>query len=215
MKHSKREFDRWSALFSGDWPHYGIEAGPVARRAVRYQRGSNEVRHASLQQLHALDAGCGEGQDLVYLAQSGYLCHGFDLTPAGTATAQRLLKRSGVQATTFVADLSTWNAERTYDLVLCVNALQFLGPQAPAALQRVAASVAPRGVLGLSLFARAEREADVRDGIYFGLLDEVVEQLNKPGDQASWQMLETANLWQWNERTNTAQPFITLIARRL
>src|SRR2546423_195422 len=64
---SGSEFQRWSAVYAGDQYYYGSEPGPVARRAVRYHR-QYRPRGGT-----ALDAGCGEGQDLAFLAERGYV----------------------------------------------------------------------------------------------------------------------------------------------
>jgi len=75
--------------------------------------------------------------------------------------------------------------------------------------------VAPGGVLGLSLFAREDEQPPLQGDIYFTTLAELIGILNPHPLQAGWQMIETAQLWQWNQRTNEAQPFVTLIARRM
>ena len=68
------EYQRWSAVFAGDDYYYGSEPGPVARRAVRYHR-RYRPRGGT-----ALDAGCGEGQDLAFLAEQGYVATGVEFT---------------------------------------------------------------------------------------------------------------------------------------
>src|SRR5260370_36179993 len=83
---SGSECDRWSAIYAGDEFYYGSEPGPLARRAVRYHR-QYRARGGT-----ALDAGCGEGQDLAFLAECGYVATGVEFTPAGAAKAARLLR---------------------------------------------------------------------------------------------------------------------------
>ena len=68
------EFQRWSAIYAGEEYYYGSEPGPVARRAVRYHR-QYRPRGGT-----ALDAGCGEGQDLAFLAARGYVATGVEFT---------------------------------------------------------------------------------------------------------------------------------------
>ena len=104
------------------------------------------------------------------------------------------------------ADILDWASDAQFDLVLAVNCLQFLGADAPRALQRVKELVAPGGVIGLSMFARDDAATAPVDGtIYRWTLDEL--QLNFTG----WQPFEAARLWQWNGES--PQPFVTLIAR--
>lgn len=194
------ELHRWSALFSGDEYYYGDEPGLVARRAVRYHR-------ALMPQGAALDAGCGEGQDLAFLAEQNYDSYGLDFTPEGVAKTHQLLKSRNLTAQVEQVDLSRWRARRQFDLVLCVNALQFLGGNAPRALDELVRAVAPNGVIGLSVFAREDNEPPLMNTIFRWTLDELLHLFR------DWQPLEAAQLWQWNTSNGQAQSFATLIAR--
>src|SRR3954451_20647363 len=86
------EYQRWSAIYSGESYYYGSDAGPLARRAVRYHR-QYRPRGGT-----ALDAGCGEGQDLALLAERGYVATGVEFTGSGAAKAARLLRSRGLEA---------------------------------------------------------------------------------------------------------------------
>jgi SAM-dependent methyltransferase len=203
------QYRQWNSIYASTEYYYGADPGPVARRAVRYHRplcplGGN-----------ALDVGCGEGQDLAFLAENGYHATGLDFTEHGVQKSLRLLDARGLHAGVMRCDLRTYEIGRQFDLVLAVNSLQFLGEVASDALERVIAAVAPGGVLGLSLFAREESEAELRQGIYFTTLLELLARFNHDGPNRRWQMLETAQLWQWSRSTNRPQPFVTLIAQHL
>src|SRR5436190_21427933 len=86
------EYRRWSAIYAGDEYYYGSEPGPVARRAVRYHR---QYRPRGGM---ALDAGCGEGQYLVFLAERVYVAIGVEFTQTGASKAERLLRARGLDA---------------------------------------------------------------------------------------------------------------------
>lgn len=207
---SDKEYARWSAAYAGNNYFYGEDAGPVARRAVRYHRplwrqGSTPT---------ALDVGCGEGQDLAFLAEVGYQATGIDFVENAVDKARHLLSTRGLQATVEHHDLRTYDWSKRFDLVQAVNSLQFLGEDAKTVLPRVIEATAPGGVLGLSLFA-CERGEEVRDGVYFTSLEKLMEHFDCECESRAWQMLETTNLWQWNTRLNARQPFVTLIAQRL
>jgi SAM-dependent methyltransferase len=195
------ELSRWRRAFAGEHYFYGADPGPIARRAVRYHRPLLPAGG------RALDLGCGEGQDLVYLAEEGYSVTGVEFTPEGAEKARRLLAERGLPGEVVQADLRTFEPERRFELVLAVNALQFTGPDAPVCLERAMAMVAPGGVLGLSLFGRERGEAELRGTVYFFTWEGILEQFR------GWQCMEGARLWQWSVATNQPQPFVTMIAR--
>ncbi|HEX8463620.1 MAG TPA: class I SAM-dependent methyltransferase [Abditibacterium sp.] len=196
------EFQRWSRLFSGSNFHYGYDPGPVARRAVRYHRPLL-TRGGT-----ALDAGCGEGQDVAWLVDCHYQVTGVEWTSEGLEKTRRLLAEKERRAHLIRADLRTWNSSDCFDLVLSINSLQFLGKDAPATLRRLQKMVAPGGVIGLSVFAREDAAEPALDGTLFRwTLDEIISNFH------GWQPFEAARLWQWGAAG--PQPFITLIAARM
>jgi len=200
------EHTRWNANYAGEKYFYGDDAGTVARRAVRYHRpmyGGDALPSA-------LDLGCGEGQDLAYLAESGYRATGMDFAENAIRKAQRLLAMRGLAAATQQVNLLQWQSDQQYDLVLACNSLQFLGEDAPAVIARARDAVVTGGVIGLSLFGCDENEI-VQDGIYFTSLEKLMTRFH----ESAWQMLETAKLWQWNRASNTPRLFVTLIAQHV
>jgi tellurite methyltransferase len=196
------ELDRWNRIYAGEDYYYGSDPGPVARRAVRYHRAYLPEGGT------ALDAGCGEGQDLAFLAESGYQAVGLELTPEGVRKSSRLLERRALRAEIVAQDLRDLDRSRRYDLVLAVNSLQFMGPDASLCLDRLIEAAAPGGVMGLSLFAREPGQPEVAGTLWFTTLEELLARFE------GWQPLEAARLWQWNVRTNEPQPFVTLVARK-
>lgn len=202
------QYSCWSSRYRGPEYYYGFDAGTVARRAVRYHYPPQGVKPT------ALDIGCGEGQDLAFLSQSGYEATGIDFVPEAIEKAERLLKERRLQASLNVCDLYRWNWTQQYNLVLAVNSLQFLGEDASRFLELARDSVAVGGVLGLSLFG-CESGLEVRDDLFFIALEELLKKFDCESSGRSWQMLETSSLWQWNVQANAPQPFTTLIAHRL
>jgi SAM-dependent methyltransferase len=205
-----REHARWSRLYASDEYYYGEEAGPLARRAVRYHRPLWRKGRTPT----ALDIGCGEGQDLAFLAEGGYEAKGIDFIASATEKARRLLAQRNLNAQIFQSDVREWDWSQRFDLILASNSLQFLGEDAPLILERALAATGANGVLGLSVFA-CEQGEEIRDGVYFFSLENLLARFAHEGENRAWQMLETTKLWQWNARANAPQPFVTLIAQRL
>lgn len=199
-----RELDRWTRAFEGAEFFYGDEPGPVARRAARYHRPWLKPGEST-----ALDAGCGEGQDLGFLAQRGYVATGVEFTFPGVEKSRRFLAERGLSARVVHEDLRGFLSRPVgpFDLVLAVNSIQFLGEDASQTLDALAGRVAPGGVLGISLFGREEGQAVGGGTVWFTTLEEILERFQ------GWQCMEAARLWQWDTRTNRPQPFVTLIAR--
>ncbi len=68
----------------------------------------------------ALDLGCGEGGDTLWLASHGWQATGIDISPTAILRGREQSKELGLDPTscTFIAeDLATWTPETTYDLV--------------------------------------------------------------------------------------------------
>jgi hypothetical protein len=100
--------------------------------------------------------------------------------------------------------------------VLAVNSIQFLGSDGDACLRRLLAAVTAGGVCGISIFSHQQhaksqryRLTEPENHLWLLSLEELMEYF------AGWQMLEAAQVWQWNPHTNQPQPFATLIARNV
>lgn len=81
----------------------------------------------------ALDLGCGEGGDVLWLAQQGWAATGIDISDVAVQRAAAravALGFSEAEARFVAADLSTWDDEQTFDLVVS----SFL--QSPVELER-------------------------------------------------------------------------------
>jgi SAM-dependent methyltransferase len=105
---------------------------------------------AELSPGRALDAGCGEGADAIWLGEHGWLVTAVDISTValarGAAKAAEVGAAVADRLTWVHADLRTWAPDHDYDLV----SAQFLHlPTEPRAslYRRLAASVAPGGNL--------------------------------------------------------------------
>jgi SAM-dependent methyltransferase len=97
----------------------------------------------------ALDLGCGEGGDVIWLARRGWTVTGADFSAAGLARAARLAEEAGVAERTdwWQVDAREFDAGgRSFDLV----STQYLHPPEGGMVDvvgRLAAAVAPGGHL--------------------------------------------------------------------
>lgn len=76
--------------------------------------------------LKALDIGCGEGKDIVYLAEKGFDAYGFDITESGIRKTKTLANNKGVDVHAFVADVNNFNIEEAFDLIYSTGTIQYL-----------------------------------------------------------------------------------------
>ena len=86
-----------------------------------------EFEHFLKKNSAILEAGCGEGQNVRYLAENGYSdIDAFDLSEAGISKLIRICERDGLRINAFVDDLSTFQFMRSYDLVMTFATLCFV-----------------------------------------------------------------------------------------
>ncbi|MDO4917686.1 MAG: class I SAM-dependent methyltransferase [Rothia sp. (in: high G+C Gram-positive bacteria)] len=65
-----------------------------------------------------LDLGCGEGGDVLWLAQHGWDATGIDISDIAIERARNMAQKIGVSAQFVAADLAHWRTEQTFDLVV-------------------------------------------------------------------------------------------------
>ena len=76
--------------------------------------------------LKALDIGCGEGKDIVYLAEKGFDAYAFDITESGIKKTKLLAENRNVDIHAFIADVNNFEIEETFDLVYSTGTIQYL-----------------------------------------------------------------------------------------
>jgi 2-polyprenyl-3-methyl-5-hydroxy-6-metoxy-1,4-benzoquinol methylase len=97
----------------------------------------------------ALDAGCGNGADAIWLAGHGWEVTAVDVSPTAIQHAEELAAEQAPDVpgriTWVVADLSDWEPPQQYDLVVS----QYVHPGVPfdQFVARLARAVAPDGTL--------------------------------------------------------------------
>jgi SAM-dependent methyltransferase len=100
----------------------------------------------------AVDLGCGEGADAIWLARQGWAVTGVDISPTAVARAQGAATEAGLTAeqVRFVAhDLSSWEPDGEVDLVTASFFHSREDLPRTDVLRRAAAHVAPGGHLAI------------------------------------------------------------------
>lgn len=65
-----------------------------------------------------LDLGCGEGGDVIWLAQRGWTATGIDISDVAIERARQAAEKLGVEAEFVAADLAEWRTDRKFDLIV-------------------------------------------------------------------------------------------------
>lgn len=74
-----------------------------------------------------IEVGCGEGQNVLYLAKMGYSdIDAFDLSVAGIAKLGKICEQNGLCINSFVSDLTTYEFSKSYDCVISFATLCFV-----------------------------------------------------------------------------------------
>ncbi|RBY93387.1 SAM-dependent methyltransferase [Blastococcus sp. TF02-8] len=94
----------------------------------------------------ALDAGCGEGADALWLAERGWRVTGVDFSTVALERAAAQGRAQGLDVDWVQADLDVWTPPTRYDLVTA-HYLHARGASRAELFERLAAAVAPGGTL--------------------------------------------------------------------
>jgi SAM-dependent methyltransferase len=103
---------------------------------------------ANLRPGRALDAGCGEGGDALWLATSGWRVTAVDFSATALARGAKEAAAQGLdeRISWLQADLTSWAPEEQFDLV-SAQFMHLPTPERTALFARLAAAVAPGGTL--------------------------------------------------------------------
>lgn len=105
----------------------------------------------------ALDLGCGEGGDALWLAEQGWMVTAVDISPTAVERGRAVAAERGLadRIDWIAADLTDWVAGNPFDLVSACFLQSPLELQRSAILRRAAEAVAPGGHLLLVSHAAA------------------------------------------------------------
>lgn len=169
--------DSYESLYRGQ-PAF---PGAPAPEAIPWDIRQAQPRLMELEALGAisgkvLDAGCGLGDNVIYLASRGYSVTGFDSSPTAIEQARTRASEAGVQARFDVADVTELTGyDRQFDTVIdsaLYHCLDHGGRQAYAAALHRATTPSARWFLycfsgenvnGVIAPMEAVPEADIRD----------------------------------------------------
>jgi SAM-dependent methyltransferase len=140
----------------------------------------------------ALDVGCGEGADAVWLAERGWHVTAIDISGVALERARKAAANAGVteRIDWRKGDIATWTPERSYDLV-SAQFMQLAPPLRDAVFRRLAAAVAICGTLLIVGHHPSDLETTVRRPRMPGVLY-TAEEIAGLLDPQAWESLVQA-----------------------
>lgn len=110
----------------------------------------------------ALDVGCGEGADAIWLTQQGWTVTAIDPSAVALTRAQAAAREAGADITWWLGDLASTDLPlAAFDLI---NAMYFVLPLDSDPIDRLASLVAPGGTLLAVHHAEIDRERAAAHG---------------------------------------------------
>ncbi|MEE1618654.1 class I SAM-dependent methyltransferase [Brachybacterium sp. J153] len=136
----------------------------------------------------AIDLGCGEGGDVLWLAEHGWTAQGLDISPTAVGRARAEAEARRLATATFAAtDLEAWEPEpSSADLVTASFFQSDVALERTAILRRAATVLRPGGHLVLVSHAAPPSWASDHPARMIGSREEV-EQLALPA--AEWEVV--------------------------
>ena len=95
--------------------------------SIEPNRTIREFEYLLDRQSNILEVGCGEGQNVLYLAKQGYSnIDAFDISEMGISKLKRLCELRHLDINAFVQDLTAYSFDKKYDLIMSFATLCFV-----------------------------------------------------------------------------------------
>ena len=121
----------------------------------------------------ALDLGCGEGRNAVYLADIGLATTAVDISGAGIKKLNTIASQMGLDVESSVCDMRKYMFSKQFDLVICHGCLHLVKREEwQKVLERIKNNTAPGGINVICVFTDQLPEPDDQKGIMSGLFRE-------------------------------------------
>lgn len=133
-------------LYLAKTDYYGGKASPSL---VRYLEMYNIPKGGS-----ALDIGCGQGRNSLYLAQQGFSVTGIDSSVEAIECLKKLTINEELDVTAEVADIEKFSITKNHYQLIVANTLldHLLAEQSDVTAQEIIDGLAPGGFLFVSVF---------------------------------------------------------------
>lgn len=147
-----------------------------------------EFEHLLSKGSSTLDVGCGEGQNVIYLARQGWTdLDAFDLSSSGIEKVQLQCKAEKLRLNAFTADLREFGFTKSYDLIMSFGTLHFVSTEDwKSFISRAKENTRPGGIHIMQIFTDTVPASPDIAGFAIGLAkDGEIAELYK-----DWEILQ-------------------------
>lgn len=113
-----------------------------------------------------LDLGCGQGGLALDLVQKGFEVTGVDISKTAIEKIKEEAKKRNVQINAVVGDLEEYEIDGTYDVILVLGVLQFLGKKGKEYIEKIQRHTKKGGINIIDAFRNRWLPKDKLDGLY-------------------------------------------------
>lgn len=123
--------------------------------------------------LNALDLGCGEGRNALYLASKGFNTTAVDISISGIQKLNDLAGKNNVNIDAFVCDMREYSFNKAFDLIVCSGCLHLIKREEwQQVLKKMKDATVTGGYNLIGIFTDAEPEPEDQRGLMVGLFKE-------------------------------------------
>jgi len=138
--------------------------------------------------IKALDLGCGEGRDALYLASLGFQTSAIDISESGIEKLKTVAVEIGLNIDASVCDMGKYEFPHHFDLIVCQGCLHLIKREEWRNLiKRMKEYTTPGGRHIVGVFTDTVPEPEDQRGLMVGLFKEgeLLEQYN------NWEIIES------------------------
>ena len=122
---------------------------------------------------NALDLGCGEGRNAIYLAMNGFDTTAIDISKAGINKLNTFASERGLSIKSIVCDIRKFIFKRSFDLIACHGCLHLLYRKDwQKVINNIKKNTSPGGLNVICVFTDQLPEPDDQEGQMIGLFKE-------------------------------------------
>lgn len=136
----------------------------------------------------ALDLGCGEGRNALYLAHCGFNTDATDISKSGIEKLKHLSKESELNINAIQCDMRNYLFAKQYDLIVCHGCLHLIMREEwKIVIEKMKSATKVGGYHAVSVFTDDAPEPEDQKGLMVGLFKngEIFEYYN------DWEIIET------------------------